>query len=449
MTDLAVLGREALDRFRVRADGAEAEVYLSRSEERSLSRRDGALDAVEAGETVGVAVRVLSGGRAGFAAEGGASPDLLDRLFARASAQLPLCEPEKGRVLPGPRPRVDDPVFAASLWDESLFTRPWAEVESRLAEAEAACRAEKRVRRILAADYGESRGEVVIVNSRGLFARERGGSAYVSVTAAAEAGGETHVGDAYASRRRAAELDPVVVGREAGKRAAALLGAGRAPGGRRPVVFSPRVGAEFLELVAGLLSAEEVQAGRSLLAGRLGKNAASAVVTLRDEPLRHGGPASCTFDDEGLPTRDKAMFEAGILRELFHDTLTAARGGVASNACAFRGSYEDGPAAGSSNFLLAPGSGSPESLLAGGKEALLVLDVLGMHMVDPVSGEFSVGVSGLRVEKGAAGKPFKGAMLSGNLMDLLARVDAVADDLEFHGSFACPTFRVSALDVSA
>ncbi len=449
MTDLAVLGREALDRFRARADGAEAEVYLSRTEERSLSRRDGALDAVEAGETVGAAVRVVAGGRAGFAAAGALEPAALDALFERARGLLALSEAEPGRALPEPRSQMDDRAFDASLWDETLFTRPWAEVEARLAEAEAACRAEGRVRRILAADYGESRGEVVVANSRGLLARERGGSAYLSVTAAAEAGAETHVGDAYASRRRAAELDPVAVGREAGRRAAALLGAGRAPGGRRPVVFSPRVGAEFLELIGGLLSAEEVQAGRSLLAGRLGKKAASAAVTLRDEPRRYGGPSSCAFDDEGLPTRDKAMFEAGVLRELFYDTLTAARGGVASNACAFRGSYEDGPSAGPSNLLLAPGKDAPESLLAGAPGALLVLDVLGMHMVDPVSGEFSVGVSGLRVDGGAAGKPFKGAMLSGNLMDLLARVDAVASDLEFHGSYGCPTFRVGALDVAA
>jgi PmbA protein len=208
------------------------------------------------------------------------------------------------------------------------------------------------------------------------------------------------------------------------------------------------VGAEFLELVAELLNAEEVQAGRSLLSGRLGKKAASAAVTLRDEPRRPGGPASCAVDDEGLPTLDKTMLEAGVLRDYFHDCSTAGREGLISNASAWRGSYEDAPSPGPSNLVLVPGALKPEALLAGAG-GLLVLDVLGMHMTDPVSGEFSVGVAGLLFEKGAVGRPFKGAMVSGNLLDLLGRVDAVASDLEFSGSFGCPSFRVSSLDVAA
>lgn len=448
--DLALLAREALERFRGRAgNGVEAELYLSRSEERTLSRRDGALENVEAGETEGAAARVVRDGRVGFASAGGLDASALAGLLDRALDQLPWAEPGRGRALPGPSSVAADPVFAASLWDEALFTRPWSEVEARLAEAEAASRADKRVSRVLRTSYQESRGEVVVANSLGLLASERGSSASVSVTAAAEEGADTHVGEAYRSERRAASLDWASAGREAAARACALLGAGRAPGGRRPVVFSPRVGAEFLELVAELLNAEEVQAGRSLLAGRLGKRAASAAVTLLDEPRRPGGPASCVVDDEGLPTRDKLMLEAGVLRDYFHDASTAGREGRASNASAWRGSYEDAPAPGPSNLVLVPGALAPEALLAGAASGLLVLDVLGMHMTDPVSGEFSVGVSGLRFEKGAAGRPFKGAMVSGNLLDLLGRVDAVGSDLEFTGSIACPSIRVSSLDVAA
>lgn len=448
--ELRALAQGILEDFRRRGEaGAEAEVYLSRAEDRSLARREGALEVVEAGETLGCAVRVLRDGRAGFAASGRADAAGAAALFDRALAQLPWAQPEPGRALPVGEAPEPAPGFEASLWDERLFTRPWAEVEAHLAAAEAACRADRRVTRVLRASYTESRGEVVIANTRGLLVSERGGSASVSIAAAAEAGAETHVGEGSRSSRRAEPLDFVGAAREAARHASALLGAGRAAGGRRPVIFEPRVGAEFLELVAELLSAEEAQAGRSLLGGRLGTRVASAALTLRDEPRRPGGPASCLVDDEGLATRDKALIERGELRELFHDTLTAAREGHGSNACGFRGSYEEPPVPGPSNLVLVPGSAPPESLLEGVKSGLLVLDVLGMHMADPVSGEFSVGVSGLRVEKGAPGKPFHGAMISGNLLDLLGRVDAVASDLEFHGSFASPSFRVAALDVAA
>ena len=65
-----------------------------------------------------------------------------------------------------------------------------------------------------------------------------------------------------------------------------------------------------------------------------------------------------------------------------------------------------------------------------------------------ISGEFSVGVSGLLVEKGKLDKPVKAAMISGNLLELLGRMDAVADDLTFYGSMAAPTFRVADMTVA-
>ena len=127
---------------------------------------------------------------------------------------------------------------------------------------------------------------------------------------------------------------------------------------------------------------------------------------------------------------------------------TAAREGLASNGCGYRDSFSGLPGPGPSNMFLAPGALSRDALLADTKDGLLVLEVLGTHMVDPVSGEFSVGVSGLEISKGEVGRPFKGAMLAGNLLDLLSRVDAVADDLVFHGGVGAPTFRVAEMNVA-
>ncbi|MDE2238031.1 MAG: TldD/PmbA family protein, partial [Elusimicrobia bacterium] len=97
---------------------------------------------------------------------------------------------------------------------------------------------------------------------------------------------------------------------------------------------------------------------------------------------------------------------------------------------------------------LKPGTMSREELISGTSDGLLVLDVMGMHMADPISGEFSVGVSGLLIEKGKLAHPVKAAMLSGNLLDLLGRVDAVSDDLAFYGGMGAPTFRVADMTVA-
>ncbi|UPT73527.1 MAG: TldD/PmbA family protein [Elusimicrobiota bacterium] len=413
-----------------------------------MSRREGVRDGIEASETSGAGARVCRDGRVGFASVGGADLASIKELYVRALEQLPHVAADPRRALPGPRPAPADAGLGATLWDDSLFSQPWERVEERLAEAEAAARAESRVTGVLRAEYGESRGAVVVAGTSGLFASERGGSASVSLVAAAAAGAETLIGESYRAERRAADLDFAAAGREAGRRAASLLGARRAKAGRRAVLFEPWVGVEFLELLAGLLSADEVQGGRSLLAGKLATAVASPLATLRDDPRRPGGLGSSLFDDEGLPTRDKAMIEKGVLREYFHDAATAARAGAEPNGCAWRGSYSGLPGPGSSNFFLAPGPLSRDALIEGTASGLLVAEVLGMHMVDPVSGAFSVGVSGLAIEKGRLAGPVKGAMMSGTLLDLLARIDGVASDLTFQGSLGAPTFRVSSLDIA-
>jgi PmbA protein len=444
---LETLAAEAVDWMKGQRSGAQAEVYLSRSRHRGTARRDGARSGVEIAESLGAGVRVIEEGRVGFASAGGGEPETLRALWRKAVEQLPHAESEAGRGLPAPVADAPDAAFDASLWDESLFSRPWEELDARLEQAESAAAAGGRAR-VLRSELAESRGEVVVANTRGLLARERGGSVCLSVSSAAEDGAETQVGEGYREARRFDLLEPAAAGEEAARRALCAIGGRRARAGRRAVVFEPWVAVEFLELLAGLLSAEEVQGGRSLLAGRLGKKIASPLVTLRDDPRRAAGPASARFDDEGVPTRDKALVEGGVLRALLHDTATAAREGGTSNGCGYREGWSGLPGPGPSNFLLAPGPMTREALIAGTKDGLLVLEVLGTHMIDPVSGEFSVGVSGLEIEKGEIARPFKGAMIAGGLLDLLARVDAVADDLVFHGSFGSPTFRVSALDVA-
>jgi len=447
--DLEQLARDAVSWMKAQSSATQAELYLSCGEERSLSRREGEREILESSESAGAGVRVARDGRVGFAAAGGADLDAIKNLYVRALEQLPHAEPDPRRTLPGPQTDpAKDASFAAGLWDEALFTAPWEKIESRLMEAEAAAKAAPRVAKLMRVEYAESRGTVVVAGTSGLFASERGGSASVSLVVAAESGAEVQLGEGYRAERMASALDFTAAGREAGLRSSSLLGAGRVKAGKRAVLFEPWIGVEFLELLAELLSADEIQGGRSLLAGRLGKLVASPLVTLRDDPRRPGGLGSSRFDDEGLPTRDKAMIERGVLREYFHDTATAAREGLAPNGCAYRGSYAGLPGPGASNLYLAPGTGTRDALISDTKSGLLVAEVLGMHMVDPVSGAFSVGVSGLAIEKGRVAGPVKGAMISGSLLELLPLIDGVASDLTFQGSLGAPTFRVSSLDVA-
>jgi len=82
-------------------------------------------------------------------------------------------------------------------------------------------------------------------------------------------------------------------------------------------------------------------------------------------------------------------------------------------------------------------------------KGLLVTEAMGMHTANPISGEFSIGVSGLWVEGGKALFPIKEAVISGSLLDFFGKVEAVGDDIRFYGSIGSPCLLFSETDISA
>lgn len=431
------------------APGLAVEVYAARGRERALERRNGRPEVFLESAEEGLGLRVADSGRMAFVCGAGLSEEDARALARRAKAQLPLLPPDPARVLPKPVAGGAGAALAATLEDPDAFRRPLGALAPELDEAAAAARRRhKAVKSVLHAGFSETFSEVAIVSTTGVRAYERGSSAGVGFSMSAARGGEVQVGSGSRAARRAADLDWSAAAEDAAFRASVLLGAKKLPGKRRDVLFDPWVAGDVLELLAGPLSADAVQKGRSLFKGRVGKRVASAAVTLLDDPHRPGGLGSALFDDEGLPTVRKAMLERGVLKGFYYDAYTAARDGVASNASASRGGYRGLPGPSPTNLVLQPGSLSRQGLLDGTRDGILVFEIMGMHTADPVSGELSVGVSGVAVRKGELAFGIKGAMLSTNLLQLFKSVDAVADDLVSYGSLSAPTFRAAGLQVA-
>jgi PmbA protein len=272
------------------------------------------------------------------------------------------------------------------------------------------------------------------------------------VVALAERDGETQTGFSFRVGRELDELEWEEAAGEAAERGARLLGARKPATERVPVVLDPWAAASFLGVLAGILSAEEVQKGRSLLAGLSGQEVASGVLTLVDDGRFEGGPAAAPFDDEGVPTGRTPVIEAGVLKGFLHNTQTARRGGTTSTGNASRGGYRGVPGVAPTNLLVEPGPKDPDALLRDAGRAVYVQDVSGVHSgANPVSGEFSVGATGLRVEGGALGEPLREMTIASTLPEVLRRIEAVGSDLRFFpggGAIGTPTIAVGEMTVA-
>lgn len=446
----ASIALQALEWIGRRAPDAEAELYVASGEERGIELRGGVRDGLTQSQVEGVGLRVLKAGRMGFACAGGGDLETIQDLFEAVCAQLPHLEKDAHKSFSAPAaPTGKDGEIAASWWDESLFLQPLEELLPRLMETQARVLSfDKRLASVLRLGYGEFRGSVTLANTKGLFVEEKSSSASISISALSRQDSEFQMGSSYQFSPHWAGLDFDRVARQAAERSVVLLGSKKLPSSRRSVLFDPWVAGELLELVAGLLAADQVQLGKSLLAGKLGKKIGSPLVNFKDDPRLEAGLGSSLFDDEGCPTRAKTMIESGVVSDYFYDTASANREGRPSNASAARDSFRGLPHPSASNFFLEAGPLSREEIISGTKDGILVLDIMGMHTADPISGEFSVGVSGVAIQNGRLTHGVSGAMISGNLLELLGRIDAVGNDLTFYGCLGAPTFRVSHMTVA-
>jgi PmbA protein len=217
---------------------------------------------------------------------------------------------------------------------------------------------------------------------------------------------------------------------------------------KTPVVLDPYVAAGFLDLISTALTSEAVQKGRSLFAGKKDTEVASGKITVIDDGTLPGGIASAPFDGEGVATSRTVLIEDGVLKGYLYNTYTAAKDGVCSTGNGVRNSFKGTPEVGVTNIFIKPGSVPAEQLFSELEKGIYITEVMGMHTANPISGDFSVGVSGLLIEKGQLTRPVRGMALGGNIMDLLAGVNAVGNDLKFFGSRGSPTLRISEMTLS-
>jgi PmbA protein len=220
-----------------------------------------------------------------------------------------------------------------------------------------------------------------------------------------------------------------------------------------PVVLDETVAASFIGFIGGVLCADAVQRGRSPFAGRLGDEIASAALTLTDDGVDPEGPASAPFDGEGTPRGRTPLIEAGRLATYLHDSYTARRegNGQRSTGNAARSGYRSAPGVSTSNLVIAEGDGTLEELFSDASDGVYVTDVAGLHSgVNPVSGTFSVGASGRRIENGELSGALNEFTIASDLPKMLGAVRAAARParwVPFGGSVRAPALLIGEMAV--
>lgn len=422
-----------------------AEVYLKSSKRLSVEVREQEVDALESSVDFGYSLRIIKNKRLGFSysREKGDAAAVIENAIEAAQ----WVEEDECLDLPGPREHS-----ALRIFDESVASMSRENAVSRALSIEtAALEADKRIRKVRKASVSFSSGEVLIMNSRGMEKSYSSTSCGGQITVVAEDSGDSQMGWDFDGSRFVGEISFADVGRNAARRALQLLGAKKMERTRAHVALENSVAVEFLGVFASLLSSEAVQKGRSLLAKRINQEVVSPLLSVVDDGCMEGKLGSRPFDDEGVPTSRKYLIKDGVLQGYLYNVYTAKKDGVTSTGNAVKGGISALPTVGPLNLSLtvAPSYVHAGNLFALVDRGLYVTDAMGIHTANPVSGEFSIGVSGLWVEGGMVKQPVKEAVISGNILDFFKRVEAAGDDFRFYGNVGAPSLLIGPTDISA
>ena len=446
MQALADLAQHAVERLR--ALGADhCEVGVASGRELEVSVRNEAPELVKEALSSGMSVRVICGERVATSSTTDLDPDALEGFFCRVLEMARLSEPDPLALPPDPRDLARR-FRALDLFDPRTDRIDAAAALRRAQRAErAARRHDRRITASEGASFGRSSAISALATSGGFLGTAAGTYQSLAVQAiAADEGGKKRSGVYWTGARFVEDLEPpVAVGREAARRALRFLGARKIETARLPVVFDREAARSLVGLVASCVLGDAVYRGRSFLAGKLGEQVAPSFVTIVDDPHLPRAPGSRAYDGEGRATRKNVVIRNGVLETFLLDTYAARKLGQTPTASAAGGGAI--PHATTSNFFLRKGRKKPASLLRGIDRGLYVVRMMGFGF-DPVTGNFSRGAEGFLIEEGACTVPVGEITISRNLGEILADIEAVANDLDHRTAIASPSVRVAEMTVA-
>ena len=422
-----------------------AEIYIRNSSSTTIEVKDQKVDAFERARDIGAGLRVLVGDRMGFAYTTDLTPESLRALAGSAVTNARNTASDQFHTIPDV---PTAPYQSVSIYDPAIVALSEEEkIERVMAMEREAFAVDPRVKRIRKASAGFSDSSTLIMNSRGAEVITEATAASASIEVVAEQKGESQAGWEYDVRRFYRELDIEQVGRRAARKALDLLGACHMDSVKAPVVLDPSVAEEFISIMASGFSAENVQKKKSLFIGKLDSEVVSPLITVYDDGLLAGGLGTAPSDDELVPMKKKTVIDKGRLALYLYNTYAANKDRTVSTGNGMRGGFRGMPGVGITNLYIAPGTQSQEEMILSTQKGLLVTEIMGAHMANPISGDFSVGATGFWIEKGKKAYPVREITIAGNILDLMKNVDAVGNDLRFAGRIGCPSLRVKELSI--
>jgi PmbA protein len=418
------------------------EVYGLCSDGIRAESKHGEVDFLNRASESGISIRVIMDGAIGFSYGKDADDALIDAAITSARYQFKDNHNQLPSLISGyPHVNAFDQNIASLSPDDCIMRSIQMEQSARDADP--------RVENIRKASFSRTFSQIEILNSHGIHASFSVTSIAASLMVTVRQDSDVQSGYDFDFSHALSGFDVVNVGRSAVSRAAQMLGARHLKTMKIPVLFDRDTTSEILGFISDAFLGENIIKGKSALKDKLGKKCFSGCIKLSDNPLDARAGDNCPFDGEGVPSQDTILINDGVVVAFLYDTYWATLAGKKSTGSSVRGGYRSWPTLSTRHLCLEPGMMPISKQLEDLPLVLRVTDIMGMHTANPITGELSVGINGVLLERGGLAYPVREAALSGNIYEMFSRVVAVDNDPRGFGHVLCPSILLDSIDISS
>lgn len=182
-----------------------------------------------------------------------------------------------------------------------------------------------------------------------------------------------------------------------------------------------------------IMGREAAQAGESFIeTNMLGSKIGSSEATVIDDPGLPNSYGHYLFDDEGVKSQPRRLYDGGRIGTFLHNRQTAASLGLEhSNGSSRAESYADEPIVRMGNTYVAPGDHSLEELIEGVKLGVYIKDFMEWNIDDKRYNQKYVGTEAYLIKNGRVGQPIRNPVIELTTPAFWSAVDARAKDVDY------------------
>ncbi|WP_315085331.1 TldD/PmbA family protein [Bacteroides heparinolyticus] len=413
-----------------------AKLVLYSNSNASFELRDAKMDKLQQASESGLSISLYVDGKYGSYSTNRLDKKEMESFIRNGIESTRYLAEDEARVLPDSSRYYKGGKPDLQLFDDKFYNlNPDDKVAIARAAAEEVLGKDERIISV-GSSYSDGEEASYRLTSNGFEGESKSTWFSVSADVAVKGEGEARPSSYwYDSAMFYDKLKKSGIGTKALERVLKKMGQRKAASGKYTMVVDPMNAGQLLSPLLSALYGSALQQKSSFLLNKLNTKVGSDKLNLMDEPHLIGARGARYFDNEGVATECRPIFENGTLKTYFIDTYNSKK-------------MEVEPTISSPSLLvLQPGNKDLDGLVADVQKGILVTGFNGGNS-NKSTGDFSYGIEGFLIENGKLVQPVNEMNVTGNMITLWSSLVAVGNDPRISSSWRIPSLVFDGVDFS-